>query len=134
TLTLDRAGQRLTAFGLQSFSALSVRHLERRIGETTLLDDVSFTVFSGEVIAVVGPSGAGKTTLLNAIAGVAPADRGDVLLDGHNFHTLLANDRSIVGNVPQDDVVHAELSVEESLFYSGKLRFPPHVQDTAIDE
>ena len=55
---------------------------------------------------MVGPSGAGKTTLLNAIAGIAPADTGDVILDGENFHTLLAADKNIVGIVPQDDVVH----------------------------
>jgi ABC-type multidrug transport system ATPase subunit len=132
TLSLDKSQQQLTAFGSRSFSALSVRNLQRKIGETSLLDNVSFTVFSGEVIAVVGPSGGGKTTLLTAIAGIAPADSGDVLLDGQDFHALLANDRSIMGIVPQDDVVHPELTVEESLFYSGRLRFPKDVPADAI--
>ena len=134
TLELDKAEATLTVFGSGSFSALSIRHLNRQIGPITLLEDVSFTVFSGEVIAVVGPSGAGKTTLLNAIAGIAPADSGDVILDGVSFHAMLANDKSIVGIVPQDDVIHPELTVEESLFYSGKLRFPPDVKSDAIDE
>jgi ABC-type multidrug transport system ATPase subunit len=132
TLSLDKAQTTLTAFGTRSFSALSVRNLKRKIGKVSLLDAVSFTVFSGEVIAVVGPSGGGKTTLLSAIAGIAPADTGDVLLDGQDFHQLLANDRSIVGIVPQDDVVHPELTVEESLFYSGRLRFPKDVGTEAI--
>jgi ABC-type multidrug transport system ATPase subunit len=126
-LTLGPQGESLQAFGTSSFSALSVRNLSRTIGRTTLLDQVSFTVFSGEVVAVVGPSGAGKTTLLNAIAGIAPADKGQVLFDGQNFHRLLAADRSAVGIVPQDDVVHAELTVEEALYYSGRLRFPSDV-------
>lgn len=134
TLTLDKEGRTVTAFGTTSFSALSVRNLKRKIGRITLLDDVSFTVFSGEVIAVVGPSGAGKTTLLNAIAGIAPADTGDVILDSQDFHALLAQDRSLVGNVPQDDVVHAELSVDESLFFSGRLRFPPDVGGDTIHQ
>ena len=133
TLVLNRESTTLTAYGLKSFSALSVRNLKRQIGEVSLLDDVSFTVFSGEVIALVGPSGAGKTTLLTAIAGIAPADTGDVLLDGNNFHSLLANDRSIVGIVPQDDVVHSELSVEEALWYSGRLRFAKDVPSESID-
>lgn len=132
TLSLDARGETLTAFGSRSFSALSVRHLQRTIGTTKLLDDVSFTVFSGEVIAVVGPSGAGKTTLLNAIAGIAPADAGDVLLDGQSFHKLLAADRSIVGSVPQDDVIHPELTVEESLYFSARLRLPSDTTEPVL--
>ena len=132
TLSMDRSQRSLTAFGMDAFSALSVRDLSRTINGVALLDKVSFTVFSGEVIALVGPSGAGKTTLLNAIAGIAPADSGDVLLDGQNFHTMLANDRSMVGIVPQEDVVHGELTVEESLRYAGRLRFPSDVGDPAV--
>ena len=124
TLVLGEEGKRLHIIGTRSQSSLSVRNLKRKIGRTTLLDDVSFTVFTGEVIAVVGPSGAGKTTLLNAITGVAPADSGQVLFDGGSFHQELALDRSIVGIVPQDDVVHGDLTVEESLWYAARLRLP----------
>jgi ABC-type multidrug transport system ATPase subunit len=125
TIVLGHDGRQLHIIGIRSFSALSVRSLKRKIGRVTLLDDVSFTVFTGEVIAVVGPSGSGKTTLLNAITGIAPADTGQIVFDGGPFHRQLAADRSIVGIVPQDDVVHAELTVEESLWYSARLRFPP---------
>ncbi len=118
------------------FTALSARNLTRTIksgaGSVSLLDDVSFTVFSGEVIAMVGPSGAGKTTLLNAIAGVTPADSGEVLFDGRDFHAMLEVDRSQVGTVPQDDIVHPELTVEESLHFSGRLRFPPNTPDADL--
>lgn len=117
-----------------SFSALTVRNLKRRIGKVTLLDDVSFTLFSGEVVALVGPSGAGKTTLLNAISGIAPADSGAVLLDQKNFHTLLEADRSLVGSVPQDDLVSPELTVEESLTSSGRLRLPRSVSGKELDD
>jgi ABC-type multidrug transport system ATPase subunit len=127
-------GDALRASSERNFSSLSVRNLKRQIGESLLLDDVSFSVFSGEVIAVVGPSGAGKTTLLNAINGVAPADSGDVLMDGMPFHPQLNEDRSLVGIVPQDDLVHAELSVEESLFYSGRLRLSADASDDDVRE
>jgi ABC-type multidrug transport system ATPase subunit len=122
----------LQAFGERSFSALSVRQVSRQVDGRSLLDDVSFTVFSGEVVALVGPSGAGKTTLLNAISGVAPADTGEVLLDGQDFHQLLGLDRSLVGIVPQDDLVHPELTVEESLLYSGRIRFASDVTRAEI--
>jgi ABC-type multidrug transport system fused ATPase/permease subunit len=125
-LKLGPSGDVLTAFGKGAVSALSARGLKRRIsarsGDVVLLDDVSFTVFSGEVIALVGPSGAGKTTLLHAITGIAPPDDGDVLLDDQDFHRLLQADRSLVGVVPQEDVVHAELTVEESLRWAARLR------------
>lgn len=132
SLELTPDETQLRAFGASSFSALSVRHLSRDVDGVSLLDDVSFTVFSGEVVAVVGPSGAGKTTLLNAIAGIAPADTGSVILDGRNFHALLAEDRSLIGNVPQDDIVHGELTVEEALRYAARLRFPPNTPDQAV--
>ncbi len=111
---------------------LSVRGLSRRIGDTTLLDDVSFTVLAGEVVAVVGPSGAGKTTLLHAISGIAPADQGSVTFDGQNLHLLLARDRSLMGVVPQDDIVHPDLTVEESFSYGARLRAPPGTPADAI--
>ena len=130
---LRLVGDEVQVFGDRSFSALSVRGLTRRIGEISLLDDVSFTVFSGEVVALVGPSGAGKTTLLNAISGIAPADTGEVLLDGQDFHQLLRVDRSLVGIVPQDDLVNPELRVDESLYYSGRLRFPPDVTSSEVE-
>ncbi len=116
----DGASVAITAPGARQ--VLSCQNLERRIGKAVLLDDVSFSVVSGEVIAVVGPSGAGKTTLLNAITGIAAADRGTVRLDDQDFHAVLERDRSRVGTVPQDDIVHPELKVSESLRYSAQLR------------
>ncbi|MEQ1570485.1 MAG: ATP-binding cassette domain-containing protein [Myxococcota bacterium] len=132
TMVLSQDGSALQIFGTRTFSALSVRSLKRKFGRVSLLDDVSFTVFSGEVVAVVGPSGSGKTTLLHAIAGIAPADSGQVIFDGLPFHRLLAADNSVVGIVPQDDVVHTELTVEESLWYSARLRFPSGTARTAV--
>ncbi len=116
----------------ESFSTLTIRHLKRtiqtRTAEIRLLSDVSFTVYSGEVIALVGPSGSGKTTLINAINGTAPADSGEVLLNGTDFHALLEYERSMVGIVPQDDLIHPQLRVEESLYLAAKLRFPRDVK------
>jgi ABC-type multidrug transport system ATPase subunit len=61
---------------------LQVSHLTKRYGHVTALGDVSCTIRPGEVLGLIGPNGSGKTTLFECLAGVLPADDGDVLRDG----------------------------------------------------
>jgi putative ABC transport system ATP-binding protein len=63
-------------------SLLSVRRLNKHFGATPVFSDVSFELARGEVVAVLGESGVGKSTLLNCIAGLEPADSGELHLDG----------------------------------------------------
>ena len=62
--------------------SIEVSHLTKRFGAFCALDDVSFTVKQGELLALLGPSGGGKTTLLRIIAGLERPDGGSVLFDG----------------------------------------------------
>ncbi|MFF4351065.1 FHA domain-containing protein [Streptomyces sp. NPDC001530] len=100
-------------------------------GRITLLDQVSFPVGAKCLLAVVGPSGAGKSTLLNALTGQRPADRGTVLYDGRDLYHDYAELRRRIGLVPQDDILHAQLTVRRALAYAAELRFP---QDTGKAE
>ncbi|GLW48981.1 ABC transporter ATP-binding protein [Streptomyces sp. NBRC 14336] len=100
-------------------------------GRKTLLDDVSFPVGEKCLLAVVGPSGAGKSTLLNALTGQRPADHGTVVYDGRDLYRDYAELRQRIGLVPQDDILHAQLTVRAALSYAAELRFP---QDTAKAE
>lgn len=100
-------------------------------GRRTLLDHVSFPVGEKCLLAVVGPSGAGKSTLLNALTGQRPADHGTVLYDGRDLYRDYAELRQRIGLVPQDDILHAQLTVRSALSYAAELRFP---QDTAKAE
>ena len=113
---------------------LSRRVPARRRGEVTLLDSVSFTVSPGELVAIVGPSGAGKTTLLEAMAGVAPATSGCVRFDGVDLHANLAAFRSVLGYVPQDDIIHADLPLARMLRYAAQLRLPASVTAVEVDD
>src|SRR5947208_1534830 len=113
---------------------LSRRIRSRNAAELTLLDDVSFTLAPGELVAIVGPSGAGKTTLLEAIAGLAPASSGSVCFDGVDVHANLRQFRSVLGYVPQDDIIHAELPLERTLRYAAMLRLPATASPSEVDE
>ncbi|KPI28742.1 FHA domain containing protein [Actinobacteria bacterium OV320] len=100
-------------------------------GRKVLLDHVSFPVGEKCLLAVVGPSGAGKSTLLGALTGQRPADHGTVVYDGRDLYRDYAELRQRIGLVPQDDILHAQLTVRSALVYAAELRFP---QDTAKAE
>jgi len=92
-----------------------------------LLDRVTFSLPPSSVLAVVGPSGAGKSTLTNALNGFAPATSGQVLFDGHDLYASYDVLRRRIGYVPQQDILHPQLTVRRALQYAAELRFPPQV-------
>ncbi len=96
-----------------------------------LLDHISLTARPGTLTAIIGGSGAGKTTLSRLIVGYTNPTAGNVTFEGHNIHTEYASMRSRIGMVPQDDVVHRQLTVNQALNYAAELRLPP---DTSKEE
>ncbi|MGV2593691.1 UNVERIFIED_CONTAM: ATP-binding cassette domain-containing protein, partial [Mycobacterium avium subsp. hominissuis] len=96
-----------------------------------LLDHISLTARPGTLTAIIGGSGAGKTTLSRLIVGYTTPTSGTVTFEGHNIHTEYASMRSRIGMVPQDDVVHRQLTVNQALGYAAELRLPP---DTSKEE
>ncbi|MFJ9617559.1 FHA domain-containing protein [Streptomyces noursei] len=111
--------------------SLDVQRLTVRVGRggerRTLLDGVSFPVGEKSLLAVIGPSGAGKSTLLNALTGLRPADEGTVLYDGRDLYRDYAELRQRIGLVPQDDILHTQLTVRRALGYAAELRFPEDI-------
>ncbi|AGZ53867.1 ABC transporter ATP-binding protein [Mycobacterium kansasii] len=91
----------------------------------TLLDNISLTARPGMLTAVIGPSGAGKSTFARLVAGYTHPTSGTVAFEGHNVHAEYASLRSRIGMVPQDDVVHGQLTVKQALMYAAELRLPP---------
>jgi ABC-type multidrug transport system ATPase subunit len=97
----------------------------------TLLDEISLGAQPGTLTAVIGPSGAGKSTFARLVAGYTQPTDGTVAFEGHNIHSEYASLRSRIGMVPQDDVVHGQLTVKQALMYAAELRLPP---DTTKDD
>ena len=112
-------------------SGLAAHGLGLTIDGHRLLTDVSFTARPGTLTAVIGPSGAGKSTLIKLIGGATKPSAGVVNFDGHDVHAEYASMRSRIGLVPQDDVVHRQLTLEHALNYAAELRLPP---DTSADD
>src|SRR5512143_2301959 len=112
---------------------LDALHLTRRVdGGRLILNDSSLSIAPREFVAIVGGSGSGKTTLRNALSGFDPAE-GRVLLNGDDYYANFALYRSLIGYVPQDDIMHRELPVEQALRYAALLRLPGDTSHTEIE-
>jgi len=89
---------------------------------TKVLTGVTGEFLAGRMCAIMGPSGAGKTTFMNVLCGKATYGKmtGTILINGYKFDISQIN--SVVGFVPQDDVVHETLTVREQIAFSATLR------------
>jgi ABC-type multidrug transport system ATPase subunit len=104
---------------------LEVRDVGFSVNAKALLENVTMTARPGTLTAIIGGSGAGKTTLSRLIGGYTIPSSGSVTFEGHNIHTQYASLRTRIGMVPQDDVVHRQLTVNQALGYAAELRLPP---------
>ncbi|MEU9705393.1 FHA domain-containing protein [Streptomyces sp. NPDC047981] len=123
--TFRMVGGQLEEFVDTGEVSFSARHLTVTVdGGKQILKDVTFGVPEKSLIGVIGPSGSGKSTLLKALTGYRPANEGDVLYDNRSLYKQFAELRQRIGLVPQDDILHKELTVQKALRYAAKLRFP----------
>ena len=98
-------------------STLIVNGLEKSYGKRRVVQDVSLTVESGEVVGLLGPNGAGKTTSFYMIVGLVPSDGGAIQLDGANISSLPIHQRARLGlsYLPQEASVFRKLNVEDNI-------------------
>jgi len=105
------------------------------------LKPFSFSLESGTMVGIMGGSGTGKSTLLNVLTGKYRLDKGSIFINGHNVVGEGAMPEGVIGIVPQDDLLIAELSVWQNLYYNAKLclgnlsetELVEHVEKTLMD-
>ncbi|HEV7376248.1 MAG TPA: FHA domain-containing protein, partial [Pyrinomonadaceae bacterium] len=103
-------------------------------GMIKLLDDVDLTVQPNEFVGLLGPSGAGKSTLMDSMNGMRPATSGRVLINNLDLYQHLDSIKQSIGYVPQDDIIHRELTVYRTLYYVARLRLSRDVSTAEIDQ
>src|SRR5512145_2424726 len=116
-------GDSLDQYDQRGALRIDARNLSRAVpcdGKTRLiLKDVSLSIAPREFVALVGGSGTGKSTLLNALSGYAPASSGHVFVNGDDYYRNFDAYRTVLGYVPQDDIIHRTLPVNRALAYAA---------------
>ncbi len=113
--------------------ALGLKKEAHRDGkQQVLLNNISLAIPARKFVALVGASGAGKSTLMDALNGLRPAQQGTVLYDGQDYYASFEAFRSQLGYVPQDDIIHRDLTVERALYYAAQLRLPEDFPEEQI--
>lgn len=102
-------------------------------GKRILLDSISLSIQPNEFVGIIGPSGSGKSTLIEALNGVRQANTGRVLINNQDLYRNFEALKQSIGYVPQEDIIHRELSVYRTLYYVAKLRLARDVSSAEID-
>ncbi|VDG17498.1 ATP-binding cassette domain-containing protein [Lactiplantibacillus mudanjiangensis] len=106
---------------MRKMNAIEVSHLTKRFGDKVAVDDVSFTVGTGEVFGLLGPNGAGKTTTLRMITTLLKIDQGSVTIFGHDTAKEGRLARSMFGLTGQYASVDEDISARENLMIFSRL-------------
>ncbi len=128
-------GNQLTQYDESSFIRIDAQNLKKTGNNNiTLLNNISLVIPPRKFVALVGGSGAGKSTLMDALNGLRPAQEGKVLYNGQDYYRTMAAFSTQLGYVPQDDIVHRDLTVERALYYAAKLRLPGDFTNEQIEQ
>ena len=103
---------------------IKLEHLTKRFGDTVAVNDLSITLESGKLIALLGPSGCGKTTTLNMISGILPVSGGSILFDDRDVTSLPPEKRGI-GLVFQNYALYPHMTVLQNICFPMEIQRIP---------
>ncbi len=132
---LTFTGTELTQHDESNGINVNALHL-KKVGnkQAVLLNDISLFIPARKFVALVGGSGAGKSTLMDALNGLRPAQQGKVFYNDQDYYHNPAVFSRQMGYVPQDDIVHRDLTVERALYYAARMRLPEDFTNEQIDQ
>jgi len=133
-LTLATDGRSMLEHDRRGTAAIEATHVTVDVNGRRVIGDISLVVRPGELVAIMGPSGAGKTTLLSTLVGCQRPSQGSVLIGSTDLYNHFDELRGQVGYVPQDDIMHADLTVAQALWFSARLRLPRDYSNAEIRE
>jgi ABC-2 type transport system ATP-binding protein len=115
------------------FMSIVVQGVTKLYGEQKALDNVSFEVKTGEIVAFIGPNGAGKSTMMKIITGFIPATSGVVTVNGINIGTEDPEIRRQIGYLPENNPLYPEMFVREYLGFVASFYISGKSKSDAID-
>ena len=101
--------------------SIEVKNITKKFGEVTAVNDVSFSISDGELVALLGPSGGGKTTVLRMIAGLEMPTSGDIIIRGQRVNDLSVQERNI-GFVFQNYALFKNMTVFKNIAFGLKIK------------
>jgi len=101
--------------------AIKVQNLDKYFDDIHAVDDVSFTIHTGEIFSLLGPNGAGKTTIIGMISGLLTPDAGEVWLMGYSVLENPKQAKAKLGVVPQEIALYEDISARANLNFWGKM-------------
>ncbi|PWT91911.1 MAG: hypothetical protein C5B55_07310 [Blastocatellia bacterium] len=130
----------VTVYDTRAKTRLDVVRISKEVqnrsghGKIRLLDNVDLSIQPNEFVGLLGPSGAGKSTLMDSLNGMRPASSGQVLVNNLDLYQHLESLKQSIGYVPQDDIIHRELTVYRTLYYVARLRLSRDISRQEIDQ
>lgn len=130
----------ITVFDTRAKTRIDVFQVTKEVanrsgpGKVRLLDEVCLSIQPNEFVGMLGPSGAGKSTLMDSLNGMRPASSGQVLVNNLDLYQHLESLKLSIGYVPQDDIIHRELTVYRTLYYVARLRLSRDISAKEINQ
>jgi ABC-2 type transport system ATP-binding protein len=101
--------------------SIEVKHLTKFFGEQAAVNDISFEIGKGEIVAFLGPNGAGKSTTMKMITGYIPASAGTIKVNGITVDVDDLETRKIIGYLPENNPLYLDMYVKEYLHFVGSI-------------